>query len=174
MTLDQEGYVANRDDRDPTVRRKVFETFWPVFKTYQRTFGAVYAANVRGTAFAAKARKYPDSLSAALAHNNVPADVYKTLIAEAHNGLPTLHRYLAVGKKLLGLKDYRYSDVYVPFAKPPRQYSLAEAEQLTLEAVKPLGEAYGKDLGQAFQDSWAHTLVQRGKRSGAYMEGGGL
>ncbi|MDR3440976.1 oligoendopeptidase F [Telmatospirillum sp.] len=171
VLLDQEGYVANRDDRDPKVRKKVFDTFWPVYKTYERTFGAVYAANVRGTVFAAKARKYPDSLTAALSHYNVPADVYKTLIAEAHSGLPTLHRYLADGKKILGLKDYRYSDVYVPFATPPRQYSLGEAEQLTLQAVQPLGDAYGKDLGAAFRDGWAHTVAQRGKRSGAYMEG---
>jgi oligoendopeptidase F len=171
VVLDQEAYVANREDRDPKVRQKVFETFWQTYKTYERTFGAVYAANVRSTAFYAKARKYPDSLSFALARNNVPADVYKTLIAETHKGLPTLHRYLTLGKKILGLKDYRYSDVYVPFAAPPRQYTLSEAEALTLEAVKPLGEDYAKDLNAGFQGSWAHTVAQRGKRSGAYMEG---
>lgn len=171
VVLDQEGYVANREDRDPKVRAKVFDTFWHVYKTYERTFGSVYAANVRGTAFVAKSRKYPDSVSFALAQNNVPPEVYKTLIAEAHAGLPTLHRYLTLGKKILGIKDYRYSDVYVPFAKPPRQYTLAEAEQLTLDAVKPLGPDYAKDIGAGFQGGWAHTLVQRGKRSGAYMEG---
>lgn len=142
-----------------------------MFKTYERTFGATLAANTRGAVFAAKARKYPDSLSAALAHDNVPADVYRTLIAEAHNGLPTLHRYLTLGKKLLGLKTLRYSDIYVPFADPPRRYSLAEAEQLTLQAVQPLGEDYGRDLSAAFQNAWMHAKPQRGKRSGAYMNG---
>jgi oligoendopeptidase F len=142
-----------------------------MFKTYQRTFGATFAANVRGTVFGAKTRKYPNAMAAVLARDNVPEDVYRTLIAEAHNGLPTLHRYLADGKKLLGLKDYRYSDVYVPFADPPRQYTLAEAEKLTLEAVKPLGEPYAKDLESGFQGAWMHAVAQRGKRSGAYMNG---
>ncbi len=171
IVLDQEGYVSHRDDRDPKIRRRVFATFWPVFKTYERTFGATFAANARGTVFAARARKYPDAMAAALARDNVPAEVYRTLIAEAHRGLPTLHRYLALGKKLLGLKDYRYSDVYVPFAEPPRRYSLAEAERLTLEAVAPLGEDYAGDLANGFQGAWMHAVAQRGKRSGAYMNG---
>ncbi|PKU22828.1 oligoendopeptidase F [Telmatospirillum siberiense] len=171
VTLDQEGYVAHRDDRDPKVRGKVFATFWPVFKTYERTFGATYAANLRGTVFAAKARKYPDSMAQALARDNVPEDVYKTLIAEAHNGLPTLHRYLADGKKLLGLKEFRYSDIYVPFAAPPRHYTMAEAERLVLEALAPLGDDYVRDLDEGFRGGWMHAQPQRGKRSGAYMNG---
>lgn len=171
VTLDQEGYVSHRDDRDPKVRGKVFATFWPVFKTYERTFGATYAANVRGTVFAAKARKYPDSMAQALARDNVPEEVYKTLIAEAHNGLPTLHRYLADGKKLLGLREFRYSDIYVPFADPPRHYNLAEAERLVLEATAPLGDDYTRDLGEGFRGGWMHAEPQRGKRSGAYMNG---
>jgi oligoendopeptidase F len=171
VLLDQEAYVAHRSDRDPKVRKLVFETFWQTFKTYQRTFGATLAANVRGTVFGAKTRKYPDAVTAALARNNVPKDVYRTLIAEANNGLPTLHRYLTVGKKLLKLKNYRYSDVYVPFADPPKHYSLTEAEQLTLQAVKPLGEDYATDLNAGFQGAWLHAQAQRGKRSGAYMNG---
>lgn len=171
VTLDQEGYVAHRDDRDRRVREKVFATFWPVFKTYERTFGATYAADVRGTVFAARARKYPDSLSFALARDNVPEAVYKTLIEETHRGLPTLHRYLAAGRKLLGLKRMRYSDVYVPFADPPLSYGLAEAEDLILDAVKPLGADYVQDLSRGFRGGWLHAKVQRGKRSGAYMNG---
>ncbi|WP_460527579.1 oligoendopeptidase F [Chitinimonas naiadis] len=171
VLIDQEGYVANRDDRDPAIRKKVFDTFWPVFKAYERTFGATYSANLRGTVFNAKARNYPNSVSAALSPYNTPEAVYRTLVAEANAGLPTLHRYFALSKKLLGLKEMRYSDVYVPLAKPPRKYTLAEAEQLTLEGVKPLGEAYGQDVAKGFAEAWMHATPQRGKRSGAYMNG---
>jgi len=146
-------------------------TFWPVFKAYERTIGATYAANLRGTVFNAKARNYPSSLAAALGPYNTPDAVYRTLVAEANAGLPTLHRYFNLSKKLLGLKEMRYSDVYVPLAKPPRKYSLAEAEQLTLQGIKPLGEAYGQDVAKGFAEAWMHATPQRGKRSGAYMNG---
>ena len=172
VRLDQTGYVTHRSDRDPAVRRRVFDTFWTAFKTYERTFGATYAANVQGTVFVAKARKYKNSLTEALADRNVPEAVYRTLIAETHSGLPALHRYLNDAKKLLNLPELRYSDLYVPFAEPPRKFTLAEGEQLTLAAVAPLGDAYVKDLSGGFQSGWAHTLVQPGKHAGAYMNGG--
>jgi oligoendopeptidase F len=171
VLLDQEGYVAHRADRDPAVRKQVFESFWPQFKTYERTFGAIYAANLRGTVFGAKAHHYPSSLSMVLSPYNTPDAVYRTLVAEANAGLPTLHRYFALSKKMLGLKEMRYSDIYVPLAKPPRAYTLAEAEQLTLDAVKPLGQEYVNDISKGFGSAWMHSQVQRGKRSGAYMNG---
>ena len=171
VRLDQEAYVAHRADRDPAVRHKVFDAFWGAFKIYERTFGATYAANVQSTAFVAKARKYPDALAAALSGGNVPEAVYRTLIDETHAGLPVLHRYLADAKKLLGLPELRYSDAYVPFADPPRKYTLGEAEALTLEGVAPLGDAYRKDLAAGFDSGWMHSLAQPGKVSGAYMNG---
>ena len=171
VRLDPETYVAHRSDADPAVRRQVFDAFFGAIKTFERTFGATYAADVKATEFIAKARKYPDAVTYALSGPNTPEAVYRTLIAETNKGLPTLHRYLADAKKLLGVSELRYSDLYVPLAKEPRRYTLGEAEQLTLEAVKPLGEQYHKDLANGFASGWMHALPQEGKRAGAYMNG---
>ncbi|MBV8123953.1 MAG: oligoendopeptidase F [Burkholderiaceae bacterium] len=171
VVLDQEQYGAHRSDPDPKVRELVFKAFWPVFKAYERTLGAVYTANLRGTVFSAKVRHYPSSVAMAQGNDNIPDTVYRTLIEEAHAGLPTLHRYLALRGKMLNLKQPLYSDNYVPLAKPPRKYSVAEAEALTLEAVQPLGADYTSKLSSAFAAGWMHAVPQRGKRSGAYMNG---
>ena len=53
--------------------------------------------------------------------------------------------------------------------KPPRSYTLGEAEQLTLQAVAPLGDDYVKALGQHFQEGWMDAVPRTGKRGGAYM-----
>ncbi|MEP6503147.1 MAG: oligoendopeptidase F, partial [Betaproteobacteria bacterium] len=42
VLLDQETYVSLRDDHDPKVREQVFKAFWPVYKSFQRTIGAIY------------------------------------------------------------------------------------------------------------------------------------
>jgi Zn-dependent peptidase ImmA (M78 family) len=39
------------------------------------------------------------------------------------------------------------------------------------ESVKPLGEEYTKNLGQAFSSRWIDVLETKGKRSGAYSSG---
>ncbi|ALT78512.1 hypothetical protein AT984_16265 [Paucibacter sp. KCTC 42545] len=169
VVLDQEQYVSLRDDRDPKVREQVFKSFWPVYKAYERTLGAIYAANLRGTVFKAKARQFPSSVAMAQGNDNIPEAVYRSLVQEANAGLPTLHRYLKLRSKMLGLKNPGYQDGYVALAKTSRSYTLAEAEQLTLAALAPLGSDYTTKLDQAFKGNWMHAVPQRGKRSGAYM-----
>ena len=172
VTLDQGQYVAYRSDADPAVRAQVYKAFFPVFKAYERTLGAVYAASLRGTVFQAKARKFENSLALVQSGQNIPRAVYTTLVQEANAGLPTLHRYLSLRSKMLGLKDARYSDIYVPLAAPAGSYTQAEAEQVTLTALtKPLGSEYVAKLAAGFKGQWMHSVAQRGKRSGAYMNG---
>jgi oligoendopeptidase F len=172
VTLDQETYVKLREDGDPKVRELVFKSFWPVYKSFQRTIGAIYVAHLRGVVFDARAHKFDDSLQAKLSQDNTPEAVYRTLVAEANAGLPTLQRYLKLRGRLLGLKDQKYSDIYAELVKAPRTYTLGEAEALTLKAVAPLGEDYVKALGQHFQEGWMDAVPRKGKRSGAYMNPG--
>ncbi len=169
VTLDQETYVKLREDGDPKVRELVFHSFYPVFKSFQRTIGAIYAAHLHGVVFDAHAHKFDNSLQAKLSQDNTPEAVYRTLVAEANAGLPTLQRYLKLRGRLLGLKEQKYSDIYAELVKAPRTYTLGEAEALTLKGVAPLGEDYVKALGQHFQEGWMDAVPRKGKRSGAYM-----
>jgi oligoendopeptidase F len=169
VTLDQETYVKLREDRDPKVRDQVFKSFWPVYKSFQRTIGAIYVAHLRGVVFDARAHKFDSALQAKLSEANTPDAVYRTLVAEANAGLPTLQRYLKLRARLLGLKEQKYSDIYAELVKAPRTYTLAEAEALTLKGVAPLGDDYVKALSQHFQEGWMDAVPRKGKRSGAYM-----
>ena len=172
VTLDQETYVKLREDRDPKVRDLVFKSFWPVFKSFQRTIGAIYVAHLRGVVFDARAHKYDNALQSKLSQDNTPEAVYRTLVAETNAGLPTLQRYLALRGRLLGIKDQKYSDIYAELVKAPRTYTLGEAEAITLKGVAPLGDEYVKALGQHFQEGWMDAVPRKGKRSGAYMNPG--
>ena len=171
VTLDQETYVKYREDGDAKVREQVFHAFWPVFKSFQRTIGAIYAAHLRGVVFDAHAHKYDTSLQARLSDGDTPDAVYRTLVAEANAGLPTLQRYLKLRGRLQGIAQPKYSDIYAELVKAPRTYTLGEAEALTLKGVAPLGDEYVKALGQHFQEGWMDAVPRKGKRSGAYMNG---
>ncbi|MFL6696143.1 MAG: oligoendopeptidase F [Vitreoscilla sp.] len=169
VTLDQETYVKLREDGDAKVREQVFKSFWPVYKSFQRTIGAIYVAHLRGVVFDAHAHKFDDSLQSRLSLDNTPDAVYRTLVTEANAGLPTLQRYLKLRGRLLGLKNQKYSDIYAELVKAPRTYTLGEAEALTLKGIAPLGEDYVKALGEHFQQGWMDAVPRKGKRSGAYM-----
>jgi len=51
------------------------------------------------------------------------------------------------------------------------KYTVNQAQNLTLEAVKPLGELYANTLRQGFKNRWTDKYENIGKRSGAYSGG---
>ncbi len=172
VRLDAQGYSANRGSPDRATRKTVFDTFWGAYATYDNSFGATLATQVNANIFNAKSRRYPNALASALSPGNVPEGVYRTLIAETNAGLPVLHRYFDVRRRLLNLPDMHYYDIYPPATKIDRPFTLEESRRLTLEAVKPLGKEYVDGLSAATAASWTHVYPAKGKRSGAYMNPG--
>ncbi|ODT86137.1 M3 family oligoendopeptidase [Phenylobacterium sp. SCN 70-31] len=171
VRLDLQGYMVARTAPDRADRKKVFDTFYTAFKGFESSLGAALTAKVQGDIFGARARKYDSSLAAAVDRPNIPQDVYRTLVAEANRGLPILHRYFEVRRRLLGLADMGYWDIYPAVTKLDTKFDLAASRRLSLEAMKPLGREYGDAFAKATTQPWVHVYPQKGKRAGAYVFG---
>ena len=171
VRLDQQGYTRARTAADRGERKMVFDTFFTAFKGFESSLGASLSAKVNGDIFNAKARKYESSLAAAVDGPNIPEAVYRTLIAEANRGLPILHRYFDLRRRLLGLPDMGYWDLYPPVTKLDARFDLATSRKLSLEAMKPLGPEYSATFADATSKPWVHVYPSRGKRGGAYVFG---
>lgn len=169
--LSQAGYTKYRGSNVRADREAVFKAFWGKFKEYERTFGVSLFSSVKGDWFKASVRKYPNCLSAALDGGNVPEAVYRTLIQETNANLDTLHRYLGLRKRLLGVDELRYWDIYPPIVKLEKDFPYEDAKQLLIESAKPLGEEYIKTLTESLNGRYTHVYPAKGKRSGAYMNG---
>ena len=124
----------------------------------------------RATCSAAKARHYDSALQAALDGSNLPEAVYRSLIAETNRGLPVLHRYFELRRRMLGLTDMGYWDIYPPLVKSDRTYSLAEMRQLTLDATKPLGPDYGRIFAEATSKRVDGSVAAAGQGVGRLHE----
>jgi len=172
IRLDPAGYARARTAVSPVDREKVFRSFFGTAKTYERTLGAALDAQVKAHRFEKDVRGFASSLESSLFPANIPPAVYHQLVADVNRSLPTLHRYLALRKRMLGLKELRYEDLYAPLVKDvDRRYAPDEAIALTLEAVGPLGAPYVEELGAALRGRWTDFLPRPGKRSGAYSVG---
>ena len=169
--LDQSGYTRYRGVLNRADREAVFKAFWGKMREYERTFGVSLFSQVKTDWFFASVRKYPSSLAAALAADNVPETVYQTLLAETNANLPTLHRYFKLRGRMLGISDLRYHDIYPPLVKLDKKFSIAEAKALTTTATQPLGTDYVAGITASLNGRYMHTYPQPGKRSGAYMNG---
>ncbi|WP_375398339.1 M3 family oligoendopeptidase [uncultured Sphingomonas sp.] len=172
VRLDDQAYTLNRDAPARADRKLVFDTFWAEYGKFQHSLGAAYLSHVKADVFEAKSRRYPTSLAHALSGNNVPEMVYRTLVAETNKGLPELHRYFELRRKLLGLPDMAYYDIYPPLVALDRKVTVPEMRATTIEAVKPLGPEYGALFAKVTAGKWMDPLPRPGKKSGAYMNPG--
>ncbi|MFC4346973.1 oligoendopeptidase F [Kordiimonas lipolytica] len=169
--LNQSAYskyraVQNRDDR-----KAVFDAFWGTWKQYEAMLGATLGTHVKGHVFRAKSRGYENALASAVSGSNIPTDVYRTLVDAANDNLASMHRYLKLRQRLLGLEDLHYYDIYPEVTALDRTFSVDDAKEMTLVSLQPFGEKYLGHLKEGFKEDWMHVLPQPGKRPGAYMFG---
>ncbi len=170
--IDQAGYqryraLSNRQDRE-----KVFQAFFGTLQQYRRTMGAALNSQIKKDLFYSRARNYANTLAASLDENNIPETVYHNLIKNVNDNLATFHRYLKLRKKMLGVDQLKYSDLYVPVVGGLHQeYDVDQAEAMILRALQPLGAPYVGVVERALKERWVDVYPTTGKRSGAYSNG---
>lgn len=172
VRLDSPGYTANREAPNRADRKAVFDAFFGEYKVFNTSLGAALSSQVQANIFRAKSRNYPNALGSALSGDNIPEGVYRTLVAETNRGLPVLHRYFRLRRRLLNLPDMHYYDIYPAVTTSSRKFTVDDARTHTLAAVRPLGTEYVETLDKAIMAKWADYYPRRGKESGAYMNPG--
>jgi len=170
--LSQGTFVQCEESEDRSLRKDAYEKLYGVLGNYQNTLAAALNAQAKQLQFFAKARRYDSALHAALDGNNVPVEVYYNLIEAVHQNLDKMHRYVRLRKKMLGVEELHFYDVYAPLvAGSGKKIPYEEACQTVVEAMAPLGEEYQSLLRKGMNEGWIDVYQNVGKRSGAYSAG---
>jgi len=173
VKLDQAAFADLRGLPNRADREKVMSAFFTALGSYSRTFGQTMNGEVQKVLFFSKARKYGSALEFSLDGPNIPASVYSRLIDGVDRNLPVFHRYLRLRKRMMGVDQLHYYDLYAPLVGSVNlQYTPEEAQKHVLAAVAPLGAEYGAVIQRAYNERWIDLFPNDGKRSGAYSDGG--
>lgn len=166
------NYIMLQMSPDRTLRRNAFASFYKGYRQHINTFASAYAGAVKAATAEASVRHYDSSRAMSMAGENIPAEVYDNLIEAVHRHMPAMYRYVALRKKILGLDELHYYDVYAPLASEVKvRYTYEQAQQMVLDAVAPLGADYGRMVRRAFADRWIDVFPNKGKSGGAYSGG---
>ncbi len=158
---------GNRDDR-----KLAMETYWTRLNQYRNTFGQVLVHKLSGDNMIRQARNYRSVLEMALDRDNIPVEIYHTLIENTNEYLDAHHRYWELKKRMLGVDTLYMYDLVAPVVKDlDLRFSYEEAQELILEALGPLGKEYGETVKHAFDNRWIDVFPSPGKRVGAYSQG---
>jgi oligoendopeptidase F len=172
VRLDPASFNLHRRSHNRENRKKVFAAYLGKMNDFRRTLGAQLASEVRKNMFYTRTRSHSSCLESALNTNNIPVTVYKNLISGVHAHFDTLHRYLQLRKRLLGLETLHYYDLYAPIVHElDLNYTYDEACELVLASLGPLGPEYKSVAVTALSNRWIDVYHNDGKRSGAYSNG---
>jgi len=170
--VSQATFVPIQNGTDRVLRKNAYESLYNGFSNFKNTAAALLNAQNKQLKFFAEARHYENAFEAALDHTNVPTAVYLNLIEAVHKHMDKMHRYVRLRKKMLGVDELHFYDVYTPLvANVDKKISFEEAKQTVYDALAPLGEDYRKILKEGFENRWIDVYQNVGKRSGAYSAG---
>ncbi len=170
--LTQGTFVSLEESSDRVLRKSAYENLYHAFGAYKNTVASMLNAENKQRKFYADMRKYPSAFEAALDRTNVPTDVYLNLIEAVHQNLDKMHRYVRLRKKLLGVDELHFYDIYTPLLSDvDKKIPFAEAKQTVYDALAPMGESYRAILKEGFDNRWIDVYQNVGKRSGAYSAG---
>ena len=173
------SYIPLMLSPDRTLRENAYRSLYGVYRQFRNTSAAVLSSQAKQLKFFADARRYasepgvPASLAASLAPTEVPARVYTNLIDSVRRNLGAMHAYVELRKRLLGLDELRFWDLYTPMVEDvDMHFTYEEACDVVLQALAPLGPGYLDIVREGLAQRWVDVYETPGKRSGAYSAGG--
>ena len=171
-TVNQGTFVPIQSGADRVLRKNAYESLYQGFANFKNTAAALLNAQNKQLKFFAEARHYNNAFEASLNNTNVPTSVYLNLIKSVHKNMDKMHRYVRLRKKMLGLDELHFYDIYTPLvADVDKKIPFADAKNTIYDALAPLGEDYRAILKQGFENRWIDVYQNEGKRSGAYSAG---
>lgn len=172
VKLTHSNFSVFLKSKNNIVRKDAFEALHSVYDKYKNTFASTLYGGIKAEIFYAKTRKYKSALEASLFQDDISVEVYNNLIAAVDENLDSLNKYVDLKKKFLGLDEIHMYDLYVPLTdKFDMKIPYEEAQNIILEALKPLGEDYLKIIKTAFENRWIDVYENEGKQGGAYSWG---
>ena len=172
VELTNSNYTNFLKSKDRNVRKAAFNSLYKSYMQFKNTFASLLKGNIKSNFFVSKTRKYNSPLEMYLFDDYIDKKLYLELIEKVNKNLDINHDYMKVRKKILGLDSLHMYDVYAPLVDNiAKEYSYEEAKEIVINALKPLGEDYIKNLTYLFDNNCIDVFHNKNKRSGAYSWG---
>ncbi len=173
VELTHGNYIQFMESENREISKKAFEAMYKRYKEFNNSISVMYNYSVKHDTIISKLRRYKSTLDRELSGERIPLSVYDNLIDAVHKNLPSMHKYMEIRKRALGLDKLNMYDVYRPIVKPEGlECSYEEAVDIACKALEPLGDEYIQTLRKGLtEDRWVDIYENKGKTSGAYSFG---
>ena len=163
------GYLATC--KDPSDRKKVFEAVYKFYEQHKNVFAAIYKGVIESDIAGMKSRNYESILHSFLEHNNIPVDVFLTLVDTCKTNTEPVKRYYELRKKYLKLDELHTYDRFLELSSYAKNYTYEEGKALFFEALECMEDEFKDKAHKVLEDGRVDVDIKPGKRTGAYSTG---
>lgn len=158
-------YATSPNQED---RLKVANANRDYYFKHRNTFADIYLGMLQSRAASARLQGYKSCLDATLSGNDIPMDVYFTLLKVAQTNVAPLQKYWDLRKRALGLAKYYHSDASAELTNFSRSYKWEEAVKIVTSALGMMGKEYNENFNSMLTGGKIDVFEKPGKQTGAY------
>lgn len=166
LTLTNYRSLLRKSGREK--RKEIYLKFQSVVRQYAPIFATTLNNYVKEKASLAKISKFESAWNQKMFSLNLSTKVFETLTSAVEERKDLNVKYRNLRSKVLGIDDLMPWDSAIDIAKDKKEYTIEEAQELVVEALKPLGEDYIEHFRHIFESKSIDYCQYKGKRSGAY------
>ncbi len=167
--LNPSQYATVLECGDRSERKSAYQNEFIAYNDNINTLSGLLVGQVKKNVFYSTERGYKSSLDMNLQSDNIDVKVYDELIETVTKNTSSLHKYVNLRKKILGLDKVYYYDMFVPIVQPvDDDITYDKGQGIIYSALGPLGKEYGDILYKAFNEKWIDVYSNDNKVSGAY------
>lgn len=157
---------------DREVRRTAWENYSDTFLDHKNTLASNLATSIKQNVFNMRVRRHSSTLEASLFENNIPVEVFYSLIETYKKNLPTWHRYWRIRRKALGVDQLHPYDIWAPLTRENPEMTYEETVDWISKGLQPMGEEYVSVLRKGcLEQRWVDVFPNQGKSGGASSGG---
>ena len=151
-------------------RFKIFEAIFKKYEQAKNTYASIYDEILEADLSLMKARGYKSILDLHLFPNNIPTEVYETLVTVAGSNTSYVKKYLNLRKTYLNLSNYRTYHRFLSLSSNENQkeYAYDEAKDIFFKSIEKFPKDFLAKAKMALEEGFVDVLEKDGKRTGAY------
>ena len=168
VTIATNNYSHLMKNEDRSIRKKVRDNFNKVIDKYSTANAMLLSSYVAMNDTIAKIRHYNSSWDQKMFNTNLDSEIFKTLVRTTEDNIDILQRYYELKKKVLTLDKLTSYDLGLEIINSNKEYDIETAQEIILEAIKPLGNEYINKFRKIFDERYIDYCQYKGKCSGGY------
>ena len=159
-------------NENKNIRKEVREKYYKVLDQYGVMSASLLNSYVKTVLADSKIHNFKDAWDAKLFNTRMPDEAYKALVSAVEENYDKIQKYFKIFKETLKLDELEPCDLNLDLVQDDHEYSVEEAQELCLNAIKPLGDDYYSHFKKIFDNCYIDYMCYPGKCSGGYSISG--